>query len=119
MLQIDPGPMYSTLATDPILSEVVQLFVDEMPARTACLRAHFDVQDWDALKRAAHQMKGACGSYGFQDLTSFSALLEAAVGRREPREDRRVARSTRGPMPPSHGRSSAERRASSPLKKSA
>ncbi len=87
MSPADAAPFYSSLAADPILGEMVALFVDEMPARTACLKARFDAQDWDGLKRAAHQMKGAVGSYGFDQLTLYSAALEDAVVRRAPPEE--------------------------------
>lgn len=72
-------PLYSELASDPVLCEMVELFVEEMPERIARLREHFEAQDWDALRRFAHQLKGAAGSYGFPQLTGHAAQLEAAL----------------------------------------
>lgn len=79
-------PLYSTLATDPDLGEIVQLFVEEMPNRTANLRQRLEAADWGELRRAAHQLKGAAGSYGFEPITPAAARLEEAVDRAMPEE---------------------------------
>lgn len=71
--------LYSDLATDPDLAEIVEIFVEEMPRRVANLESHFAGRDWKELERAAHQIKGAAGSYGFNQLTPAAAHLEAAV----------------------------------------
>ena len=47
----DDLPLYSELAADPLLRPMVELFVHEMPARTAILRANFETGNWDALRR--------------------------------------------------------------------
>ncbi len=86
MSRNDDLPVYSDLAADPLLRPMVELFVHEMPARTAILRVNFETGNWDALRRAAHQMKGAAGSYGFDQLTPPSARLEEAATRVEPAE---------------------------------
>jgi histidine phosphotransfer protein HptB len=70
---------YSSLATDPDLSEIVEMFVDEMPGRTRDLQQQFSTQDWDQLARLAHQLKGAAGSYGFDQITPYAARLEKAI----------------------------------------
>ena len=78
------GNVYSRLAVDPDLGEIVAMFVDEMPERVAKLLAQLNAADWDALLRTAHQLKGAAGSYGFDAITPYAGKLEAAVGHREP-----------------------------------
>jgi HPt (histidine-containing phosphotransfer) domain-containing protein len=72
-------PIYSTLAGDPILGEIVDLFVAEMPERAAAIRSAFERGDRSAARRAVHQLKGAGGSYGFDQLTSFAGALEFAL----------------------------------------
>lgn len=74
---------YSELADDPDLAEIVELFVAEMPGRVANLEARFEQRQWAELERAAHQIKGAAGSYGFNQLTPAAARLEAVVRRFE------------------------------------
>lgn len=75
---VDMGFLYSTLASDPDLSEIVDLFIDEMPGRVQNLNNALAESDWTQLGRYAHQMKGACGSYGFDRLSESAARLERA-----------------------------------------
>jgi histidine phosphotransfer protein HptB len=72
-------PLYSTLAEDPDLSEIVDMFVDEMPDRIANLLAQLESGNWEELRRAAHQLKGAAGSYGFDAISPSAANLEDAL----------------------------------------
>jgi HPt (histidine-containing phosphotransfer) domain-containing protein len=71
--------LFSRLGGDPDLSELVEMFVDEMPNRTAALREQFNGGDLEGLRRLAHQLKGAAGSYGFDSITPAAARLEAAI----------------------------------------
>lgn len=58
--------------------ELVELYVSEMPERTAELRKLFKLGDIDALKTRAHQIKGSATGYGFPQLTNLAAGLESA-----------------------------------------
>lgn len=69
----------STLAGDPFLSELVELYVQEMPERIAHLEALADARQWDELARAAHQLKGSAGGYGFGTLTAPADRLEQLI----------------------------------------
>ncbi len=71
--------IFSSLGTDPDFGELVEMFVDEMPYRVSVLRQAFDGGDMEALRRAAHQIRGAAGSYGFDQLTPVAAAVEDAV----------------------------------------
>jgi HPt (histidine-containing phosphotransfer) domain-containing protein len=72
-------PIHSSLASDPLLAELVAEFVAEMPGRVARLRRQLDSQDWAALRRTAHQLKGAAGSYGFDPITPLAHRLEMVL----------------------------------------
>ena len=74
--------LYSSLADDPDLGELVEMYVDEMPERIQSLQSVLAAEDWNELSRAAHQIKGAGGSYGFDQLTPLAFALEQAT--REP-----------------------------------
>ena len=74
--QDNTEPLYSILADDPDLSEIVGMFVDEMPDRLANLLAQLESGNWEELRRAAHQLKGAAGSYGFDAISPSAARLE-------------------------------------------
>ena len=75
---------YSALGADADFAEIVALFVDEMPGRIRDLQAHFGCANWDELARLAHQLKGAAGSYGFDQVTPFAARLEKTLRNGEP-----------------------------------
>jgi HPt (histidine-containing phosphotransfer) domain-containing protein len=83
-----PAPVYSRLAADPILGELVDLFVQEMPDRIAVLESYAESQDSNQLGRTAHQLKGAAGSYGFDQITPIVARLEAAA--RDGRDENQI-----------------------------
>ena len=70
---------YSTLGGDPDMAELVEMFVDEMPDRISTLQELMAAGDWEELGRFAHQMKGACGSYGFDQLTPLAERLEKSA----------------------------------------
>lgn len=52
------------------------MFVDEMPERIAKIESEFATSNWEELRRTAHQLKGAAGSYGFTKLSSVAAEVE-------------------------------------------
>ena len=80
------GPIYSVLADDPDLYDLVKMFVDEMPSRLEKLLAEFNSKNWDGLKNTAHQLKGAAGSYGFAAVTPAAAKLEDSLKQSPPEE---------------------------------
>jgi len=80
-------PLYSTLAEDPDLGKIVDMFVDEMPDRISNLLAQLESGNRDELRRAAHQLKGAAGSYGFDAISPSAATLEDTLQNGEPEEE--------------------------------
>jgi histidine phosphotransfer protein HptB len=83
----DSGWLFSPLAEEPDLREVVDLFVAELPDRAQTVLRTFQTQDVQGLRRAAHQLKGAAGSYGFDSITAAAARLEDAVIASQPEEE--------------------------------
>jgi histidine phosphotransfer protein HptB len=78
--------LYSSLGGDPDLGELVEMFVAEMPERIDLLVKQYETANWEELRRTAHQIKGAAGSYGFHELTPAAARLELAIKGRSPEE---------------------------------
>ena len=76
---IDGETIYSSLAGDPCMGELVEMYIEETPARIAALEQAFAGGDRDALRISAHQMRGAAGSYGFEPLTISAGVLETAI----------------------------------------
>lgn len=83
--------LFSTLAEDPDLAEIVEMFVDEMPERIENILTCYQAEDWEGLRRASHQLKGAAGSYGFTPITPCAGVLEAAVKQTRPEDEIRKA----------------------------
>jgi histidine phosphotransfer protein HptB len=73
------APIRSEFAGDPDMVELVQVFVAEMPRRAEVLRSCISDGRLDDLKRAAHQLKGAGGGYGFDAVTQTAASLESGI----------------------------------------
>ena len=78
----EQSPLHSSLPSEPILCDMVDLFVDEMPRRVEWMQASFDRRDWGALECAARQLASVSGSYGFEVLRPFAAELERAIRQR-------------------------------------
>ena len=83
-------PIYSALGGDPDLSEIVVMFVDEMPGRIATIEESLATADWEQLRRAAHQLKGAAGSYGFAPSSPCAAKVGDALRSGKPQEQIRA-----------------------------
>ncbi len=71
--------IYSTLADDPSLGELVEMFVNELPDRITALETEARGGNWARLGRLAHQLKGAAGNHGFDAILPCAARLERAV----------------------------------------
>ncbi len=73
------GPVISSFADDPDMAELVSLFVDELPDRIAALTRAYETGEAAALKRLAHQLKGAGTGYGFAGISERAGVLEGRL----------------------------------------
>ena len=80
-------PIYSRLADDAELKRLVELFVQDMPERVSNLLARLEASDWEGVRRIAHQLKGAAGSYGFDPLTLSATRVEETVRQSRPAQE--------------------------------
>jgi HPt (histidine-containing phosphotransfer) domain-containing protein len=102
-------PLYSSLAADRDLGDLVEVFAGEMPDRVQAILDQLEARDWKALARTAHQLKGAAGSYGFDAISPPAARVEHAVCNRRPEGEIRrlvtdlvaLCRSVQPGLPPS------------------
>jgi CheY-like chemotaxis protein/HPt (histidine-containing phosphotransfer) domain-containing protein len=70
------SPLYSVLADDPDLTEILPQFVNGLSETVRQLVRAVDANDERTLSRLAHQLKGAAGGYGFPTITSQAKLVE-------------------------------------------
>lgn len=65
-----------SLQSDPAYRDLISGFVDVLPERTAGILAAIDAEDREEVIRLAHQLKGAGGSYGFDEISVRAKVVE-------------------------------------------
>jgi HPt (histidine-containing phosphotransfer) domain-containing protein len=58
------------------MAELVEFFVGEVPNRLQSIRDYCESGDREGVQRIAHQLKGACAGYGFEQVGLAAAKLE-------------------------------------------
>ena len=61
---------------DASFADIVLQFVEGLNARLTDMEHAIRASDFEALQRAAHQLKGSGGGYGYPVLTERAATLE-------------------------------------------
>ena len=56
--------MYGIFGTE--LGEIVDMFAQETSDRVAALLGRLEAPDWEGLRGAAHQLRGAGAGYGLE-----------------------------------------------------
>ncbi|MBS1259574.1 MAG: Sensor histidine kinase RcsC [Candidatus Scalindua arabica] len=74
-----PEIIYSEYADDADLVELIDEFAAGLEADVESMRKVLESGDHDGLRRLAHQMKGAGGSYGYPMLTEAAKAIEEAA----------------------------------------
>ena len=64
------------LVDDPDMQDLVEEFIATIPQKLSDFRQAFEQLDWDRLVTMAHQLKGAGGSYGYQDISQLGLAME-------------------------------------------
>jgi signal transduction histidine kinase/CheY-like chemotaxis protein/HPt (histidine-containing phosphotransfer) domain-containing protein len=78
-LKADGVTLCSAYAEDPQMIEAIGQFVAELPGHVATLQKCLDEADLNELQNEVHQLKGAGGGYGFDDITRLAAAAEGAI----------------------------------------
>ena len=74
---VPDGAILSVSRNDPDMVGVIAEFASQLPERLAQMRQAAGAGLWDVLRRLAHQMKGAGGSYGYACLTDAAREVES------------------------------------------
>lgn len=75
----DTTPLLSKYHGDDEMMELVELFVEEMSERVELMSKYWESENYEELKRLSHQLKGASAGYGFPQVGSAAAELEALL----------------------------------------
>jgi CheY-like chemotaxis protein/HPt (histidine-containing phosphotransfer) domain-containing protein len=74
-----PDALTSTLDEDPIMHDLVDAYVRELPQQAQQLASLMNQHNLADLKRLLHQIKGAGGGYGFPSISEVAAEAEQAI----------------------------------------
>ena len=74
------------LGFDEDMQELIELYLEETPARISTLQNAWDQQDWPGLQRLAHQIKGSAAGYGFPEISTLGLSVESAIKNGRPSE---------------------------------
>lgn len=73
------APLRSRFAGDPEMVELIELFVEELPARVETIRSALNRGEFEQLCRITHQLKGASAGYGFDPIGRAAGVVEAQL----------------------------------------
>ncbi|RME17656.1 MAG: hybrid sensor histidine kinase/response regulator [Bdellovibrio sp.] len=72
----DSSCLFSQFKDDPVISKILEKFVSNLPFRYEKLKSAIQNKNREEIKRLAHQLKGACSSYGYPSLAELAWQIE-------------------------------------------
>ncbi len=72
----DQPQIVSEFADDADFSDLIQLFVSELPDRVAAIESAFGQGNHEEVTRLTHQLKGSGPGYGFPSIGEAAAVVE-------------------------------------------
>src|SRR5207248_11684273 len=86
-----PDPVLARVGGDrELLAEISRLFLDDAPRHLERIRTALDTRDGEALRRAAHGLKGAAANFDADGVVNAARALEE-MGRTAHFDDRDAA----------------------------
>jgi CheY-like chemotaxis protein len=78
-------PLYSSLANDASMAELIDTFVDNLPPKLRSLQSDFSNEKLDDVEMTARGLKSEAGGYGFEPITDAARTLEEAIQKKAPK----------------------------------
>ena len=72
-------PLRSDFHDDPDMRDIVKFFLEEIPARLETMQNLLESGNRIEFWKMVHQLKGAGGGYGFQEISNSAAQLERCL----------------------------------------
>jgi HPt (histidine-containing phosphotransfer) domain-containing protein len=69
----------SSMASYPGMAAIIIELVQGLPGEVQKMKTALAGNDMDALRRVVHQLRGACGGYGFDAVTAVAAAAEESI----------------------------------------
>jgi len=67
------------LEKEPEFLDLVEVFVQRLPATIANIGRLFDERKWPQLRKEVHELKGMGGGFGYPVLTELAAKIESQI----------------------------------------
>jgi CheY-like chemotaxis protein len=72
-------PLFSSLCADPDMTQLIDAFVAELPARRTAIVAVLAAEDAKRLEQLVRTLKGEGGGYGFEPISELADKIETAL----------------------------------------
>jgi len=72
-------PLRSTLASDPDMHELIQLYIQDLPTRLEGIRSAMSTGNLNEVRRLSHQLRGASAGFGFAPIGLVAAEVEETI----------------------------------------
>lgn len=72
-------PLKSIYADDQAISEILPLFLNNVPKYIGDLQSCVASKDWIGAARVCHDLKGTAGGYGYPDIGAATQRLETEL----------------------------------------
>jgi HPt (histidine-containing phosphotransfer) domain-containing protein len=72
-------PLRSDLCGDPEMTELIGLFLAELPKRVESLTQAWRAREFQTVQHLAHQLKGSSAGYGFPAIGTAAAKIEDCI----------------------------------------
>lgn len=76
---LNEEPIFSTMSEEPGMKELIAQFVEELPNRCKAIETAVVAESLADLERAARNLKGEAGGYGFDPITDAAGQIEVAI----------------------------------------
>jgi CheY-like chemotaxis protein/HPt (histidine-containing phosphotransfer) domain-containing protein len=81
---VSAGILRSSLMNYPGMAPIIIDFVRDLPAQVEQLQSFLRLQELDPLRRLIHQLRGSCGGYGFDAITTVASAAEDSIKTGQP-----------------------------------
>src|SRR3954463_727227 len=72
-------PLRSDLCGDPEMTELIRLFLNELPKRVESLTQAWRAREFQTVQHLAHQLKRSSAGYGFPAIGTAAAKVEGCI----------------------------------------
>jgi two-component system, sensor histidine kinase LadS len=72
-------PLRSQYASDPVIAELLSIYLDELQETADSIMAAFAESDLSEIQRLVHQVRGSAGAYGYPSITQLAGQIDDTI----------------------------------------